>query len=341
MLLISVKLNAQTFCAGFDVVSVTASEFTIDIKLSGSSNFKLGSSNFTFNFNSAALGTPVMVSNNFPFPTYPSAAINEPLGPSQGRFQLFCELGAPGTGITIPASPTYTVLARVKFPITNNTLTSGISFQPLPPLTVVYLDDEMTTIIEGSGCPTLDVVLPIELKSFTATKNKTASNLAWQTASEKGVSHFEVERSQDGNTFAKIGTVKAAGNSADLHKYAWVDVAPFTGSNYYRLKITDVDGKSEYSKVVTLNFDAKSLSAKSYPNPFQHNFSLEVEVEKGTGEVIVELFDLAGKQIYNQKIQALTERLNVDVPTDDLQAGTYLIRIKNGSNIWQHKIIKQ
>ena len=54
-------IKAQTYCLGYDVVSITATEFTLQLKLQGSATFKLGSSNFRFNYNSSTLSNPVLV----------------------------------------------------------------------------------------------------------------------------------------------------------------------------------------------------------------------------------------------------------------------------------------
>ena len=63
--------------------------------------------------------------------------------------------------------------------------------------------------LTGSSIP-----LPVELTAFTATAKGSAVRPAWATASEKNSQAFEVERSGDGRTFKRIGTVATAGSSA-------------------------------------------------------------------------------------------------------------------------------
>ncbi|GBL35456.1 hypothetical protein EMGBS15_10510, partial [Filimonas sp.] len=63
----------------------------------------------------------------------------------------------------------------------------------------------------------------------------------------KNVSHFEIEKSADKTAFAKIGEIKAIGNTSDISDYTFNDASPYNGSNYYRLKITDIDGQFAYS----------------------------------------------------------------------------------------------
>ena len=183
------------------------------------------------------------------------------------------------------------------------------------------------------------IALPLEITAFTVSKEKSNAFLAWQTASEKNASHFEIERSRDGSTFTKIGVVKAFGNSSVEQKYAFTDDATVSGSNYYRIKSLDVDGKIQYSKVQSLNF-TKPITAKAYPNPTKDELSVEIDVDRNAGEVFIELYNAVGKQVYQKKIQTDKDNLNLTVPMNDLPVGAYLIRLKSASETWQHKVTK-
>lgn len=97
----------------------------------------------------------------------------------------------------------------------------------------------------------LEIPLPVELIGFHGKKVGLYNELEWVTASEKNAQYFNVERSLDGKTFAKVGQVQAAGNSNTLKNYSFKDQAE--GIVYYRLKQVDFDGALEYSKVIALN----------------------------------------------------------------------------------------
>lgn len=183
------------------------------------------------------------------------------------------------------------------------------------------------------------VALPLEITAFKVSKEKNNALLSWQTASEKNVSHFDVERSRDGSTFTQIGIVKAVGNSSVEQKYALIDDATLSGSNYYRVKSLDMDGKSQYSRIQSLNFK-KPMTAKTFPNPLEDELSVEIDVDRNAGEVFIELFDAVGKQVYQRKIQTDKDNLNITVPTGNLPAGAYLIRLKNATDTWQQKVTK-
>jgi Secretion system C-terminal sorting domain len=184
------------------------------------------------------------------------------------------------------------------------------------------------------------VVLPIELQSFTADKKGDRSYLNWKVASEKNLNLYQLERSNDGVIFSNIYEIKAKANTINEKAvYEYMDEKPFSGVNYYRLKAVDKNGEFKYSKVASIDF-GNTFKGKVYPNPFASDISVEMDINKNVGDVFVEVFDLVGKQIYYKKIAAETERMTIPVPTANLPDGTYLIRVKNGANIWQHKIVK-
>lgn len=112
----------------------------------------------------------------------------------------------------------------------------------------------------------LTLALPVDLISFDANSidNKKV-NLNWATASEINNSHFEIERSEDGERFSVIDIVKGEGNTTLTQRYEAVDKKPVVGLNYYRLKQVDFDGSFEYSKIEVA--EIKSNSWKVYPNP--------------------------------------------------------------------------
>lgn len=76
--------------------------------------------------------------------------------------------------------------------------------------------------------------------------------LKWATKSERNNDYFSIERSEDGKIFETIKQINGAGNSNKKLYYDFTDYYPARGTNYYRLKQTDYDGKFEYSKVIII-----------------------------------------------------------------------------------------
>ena len=128
-------------------------------------------------------------------------------------------------------------------------------------------------------------VLPVQLTSFTATQENGTHRLHWQTATETNNHHFDIERSTGGRSFEKIGTLAGAGNSSTGENYSFIDNRPISGTNYYRLKQTDTDGRFDYSKVISVKHTTgKRFSV--YPNPVSNQLIIEGVNENNAAYII-------------------------------------------------------
>src|SRR5690606_36044856 len=90
-----------------------------------------------------------------------------------------------------------------------------------------------------------------------------------------------------------------------LH-YTTVDAKPLAGTNYYRLKQTDYDGKFEYSNIINVYSDKKQASGfaieKVYPNPFIDK--LNVDLVATEGPVIVTFANAGGNIVQQESFNA-------------------------------------
>ena len=112
------------------------------------------------------------------------------------------------------------------------------------------------------------IPLPVGLISFTANKVSDGVSLKWETSYEHNNVKFIVERAGEDQKFVDIGSVDGRGNSTNKNTYYFKDHSPLSGNNYYRLKQVDYDGKTEDSKIITINF---SGLISVYPNPADKN----------------------------------------------------------------------
>lgn len=109
-------------------------------------------------------------------------------------------------------------------------------------------------------------ILPVELLSFTGRAEAGGDLLEWVTASEQGVSAFEIERSLEADRgFDAIGYVDAVGTSSAPVSYRHLHAAGSNGLRYYRLRIVDRDGSGQFSPVVAIR-GGHGMSA-AWPNP--------------------------------------------------------------------------
>lgn len=183
---------------------------------------------------------------------------------------------------------------------------------------------------------TANNTLPIQLSSFTAQAIDKTILLNWETLSETNNSSFEIERSIDGKSFTKIGSKEGSGTTTALTKYRFVDENPLPGTNYYRLKQIDFDGKSEISAVrsATSNIPFATLSV------LQSASAVTAQVISPVKEKAkLSLFDISGKVLAQQDV-FLERGLNQFDFSQNLVSGIYFFKLTSASNQVNTKFVK-
>ncbi len=184
--------------------------------------------------------------------------------------------------------------------------------------------------------------LPVELVAFNALPDNIGKvNLTWTTASETNNDYFTVERSADATAFESITQVKGAGNSSSILQYETEDENPLKGYSYYRLKQTDYDGKTTYSKVVPVDYTGV-FSFNIYPNPSMVNqppsIALHSDADK---EVLVIVQDVSGVELYS-KVQVLRkdeDNISILDGTSKFPPGLYIITASSDNTIYKKKFV--
>lgn len=128
-------------------------------------------------------------------------------------------------------------------------------------------------------------LLPVELTFFKGKEEDGEVALVWQTASEKNNDYFQVEYSTDGAIFNTIGRVKGSGSTAITTNYSYRHTNPTKGTNYYRLKQVDFDGKYVYSDIISVE-SAHNVHVEIYPNPTTGYIKLKGELSEGTARLL-------------------------------------------------------
>jgi hypothetical protein len=183
--------------------------------------------------------------------------------------------------------------------------------------------------------------LPVELSEFKGKVEKNQSvSLSWVTQSEKNVSHFDIERSVDGQNFDVVKTVASktkGGNSISRLDYAATDMFPPKGTVYYRLKAHDFDGKINDSKVIALqisdNSDAKRWALS--PSIVAKNTPLSIFAPDATETLNLSIFDLSGKLV--RQMQVVNGQ---QMTLDDIgKTGVFVYRLANKTRTETGKVL--
>ncbi len=179
--------------------------------------------------------------------------------------------------------------------------------------------------------------LPVKFVGFKAENVDGSNQLIWTTTEEINNAGFMVQHSADGDVFTDeqyIPSKIISGNYAGVINYSFTDVSPFTGTNYYRLKAFDKQGKTTYSTVVVLT-NKKGLvpSISVYPNPIYKGNHLSLEIKnlpQGNYEAVV--LDMKGNKIASETIayNGVDGTIQLNTSTT-LSKGGYLVQMTNGS----------
>jgi hypothetical protein len=180
------------------------------------------------------------------------------------------------------------------------------------------------------------VALPVTLLNFTGVRQDETVKLSWTTAQESNSREFDVERSGDGSHFTSIGVVAAKGNSVVATDYTFTDAQPLTGSNYYRLRQVDLDGKAVYSKTVKLDFGT-SLALRILPNP-AHG-TANIFVGNTTEALSIQILDLNGRVV--KQIITTPGTANIPVDLTGVARGVYMVKVISSASLATEKLLVQ
>ncbi|MEO6128555.1 MAG: T9SS type A sorting domain-containing protein [Ferruginibacter sp.] len=180
------------------------------------------------------------------------------------------------------------------------------------------------------GSATAANVLPVKLVSFTGNKCNSNICLSWITENEQNLSHYEIEKSNDGIIFSSFINVNAI-NTTAKNTYNAKDVSPFGGISFYRLKIIDKDGRFKYSSVIKVNIDDTHL-VSLLPNP-AHNFIFLKGIKAFSA---VKIISLTGKIMLQQNITSDLREINIS----NLPADIYLVQLLGKEKTVTLKLIK-
>ncbi|MBL7718415.1 MAG: T9SS type A sorting domain-containing protein [Flavipsychrobacter sp.] len=178
--------------------------------------------------------------------------------------------------------------------------------------------------------------LPIRLLSFHGSLVNAQVLLQWEVANDLSVLRYDVEESEDGTTFTRLGSLESKKGSFQV-AYDMLDTKPQRGANYYRLKMYDNMNHPSYSKTIRVNLDGVT-TLSVYPNPVTDKVVVDFVCTE-IKPLSFQLLDVQGKLIATKEVQpqAGSNRVTWDIAT--LPAATYYIRL-NGLSESPIKISK-
>ncbi len=198
-----------------------------------------------------------------------------------------------------------------------NTLGSTGAASPADPIT------SFTSFAIGGVLGTL----PVSIEYFNGIKYNAENKLSWKIncTNSSGVTMF-IERSKDGRNFNTIQTLQADQLRCAQPFFA-TDVVPTAGKNFYRIAITDADGRKLNSRTIVLlnkqeGFEIVNIS----PNPAVGNSNISINSTHSDNEKVqVIVLDMHGRKISEHSFKAIAGMNQFYIPVKNLPTGSYQV----------------
>ena len=183
----------------------------------------------------------------------------------------------------------------------------------------------------NSGLNCTDLILPIQLVSFTGTNYNGLTTLNWKSAIELNANRYEVQFSENGSQFTQIGVVAAKG--ASIYKF---DVNQTAAVAYYRLKMVDNDGKFSYSNVVRVEIRSAVKDFEFFVTPniiaSNTNYNLVINAKTYRGLAVAKIVNSVGAVVNTVKINVNNNNTVTNLNAGSLAKGMYFIQLQAGNN---------
>jgi len=182
--------------------------------------------------------------------------------------------------------------------------------------------------------------LPITLVDFSGTWNGSENIIKWETASEINNDFFTLERTFDGTNYEEVAKVNAIKDRQN-NSYSFIDQFAYSNTAYYRLKQTDIDGQSTYSKLIEITHnDAATTPVIISPNPANGNF-VNVHFNTRTeGLATMNIYSITGQLLLETQMLGQKGNNNVELKITDLAKGIYFLTFLNDNNFQKVKFVK-
>jgi hypothetical protein len=189
--------------------------------------------------------------------------------------------------------------------------------------------------------PDACVVLPVKISTLQAVYRNGQVQLNWLAYAQSDARSFTIEYSQDGQSFTKAGELAATGSTNQTTPYLYMHAPAFTGTVFYRIRETALDGNLYYSNMVVVKTGNTLLATTTvFPNPFTDILQINMQLEKA-GMIQVALYNASGRLVRTLQQSVLPGRNTIAMSSlSALPPGTYLVQVKAGDHTSFSKLIK-
>ena len=187
-----------------------------------------------------------------------------------------------------------------------------------------------------------NVIVPVELTSFSSVISGNSVTLEWSTATETNNAGFTLERKSASGSWIKAAEIQGAGTSTKPVEYRFSDNNLTPGTYNYRLIQRDFDGRETiYSLLneIVISVPGQFELGQNYPNPFNPTtvirFSLPV-----SGMTSLKVYNETGEEVATL-VDGVREAGNYEINFDarGLSSGVYFYTLSSGEFSQTKKLV--
>jgi Secretion system C-terminal sorting domain len=191
-----------------------------------------------------------------------------------------------------------------------------------------------SAFVLGNEFSILTLNAGITLNYFKGNKQANSNALNWSVNCTSNQATFDIQRSNNGISFATIGNIIASYTRC-LQPFDFADNNPQGGLSYYRIKITDVDGRITYSTMVLLqskDFVAGTMAL--LPTLVNKPLAILYIDAAKAGQVQVNITDANGRMIRSGKETVIAGQNQLTLNFEQLNPGVYYISAYGNNQKW-------
>ncbi len=195
-------------------------------------------------------------------------------------------------------------------------------------------------ITANTQANTITPATTLKLRNFMAAPFNGNVKIEWIASANLLNGWFEIERSSSRNgNYEKLASVPL--RKKEDTRYWYSDTDPFTGDNYYRIKLVDANRNTTYTKTILVKMDGTHLAVDNlFPSIAQNQVNLQIS-SGDDSRVDINIIDMSGRTFSYGSLQLLSGTSRYPLNINGLHRGTYTLVIKKGDKVINRRFIKQ
>lgn len=198
---------------------------------------------------------------------------------------------------------------------------------------VLAIEFEVSSFSHFIIVPKNEALLSLNIAKFDAQaeQNKQVRTI-WEMQHDDDITHYIVEKTADGQHAEQAGEVVSRGMNTSV-RYQYVDMMPYNGVSYYRVKAYKVSGEVEATdwKEVTIT---QANNVILYPNPADK--TLQINMTTSSNWATIRLIDVLGHEVQTLHWDAAQSSI-LTLSTSHLENGVYTVQLEYEGGVIQQK----